>query len=368
MASIKVRGNKLSLRYYDKLTGKKVDRALGLPNTKEGLRIAKEQMKLFDANLLDKYYSTNKIIKNRLSIEEAAKIFSEVKKHSAGTITILSLALKHLRAATNKKFVADLDRMDFRKFSIYLSKFMTEEKEKYITDPVTKEKTKGFTPAKPLSANSKSIYSRALRNFFGWLKEEKYIKDNLVIIEKGEKKQVEIIPDIVFSKIKDYLWHQNKNGFYFVRMLELTGLRKSSAISLIWEQVDFEQKNLCVKNVKKGRDFIFPLTDEIISLLEEIGIKDTGKILPYKSDNLAFWYRAQRELRLEKIYGLHQIRKSFISKLVNDGIAISDVATLADHMSFQTTQQYYVKANVNRLRSLLNKNSAPQTAPQVGNN
>jgi site-specific recombinase XerD len=349
MASIKVRGNKLTLRYYNKLTGKKVDRALHLPNTKEGLRIAKEQKKLFEANILDKYYSTNRIIKNRLSFDEAAQIFSEVKKHSDGTITIIALAIKHLKEATKKNYVTDLDRMDFRKLSLYLSKYMSKK-------------------GKPLSANSKSIYSRSLRNFFGWLKEEKYVNDNFVIIEKGEKKQVEIIPDIVFSKIKDYLCNQNKNGFYFVRMLELTGLRKSSALNMAWEQVNYEQKNLCVKNVKKNRDFIFPLTDEIISLLKEIGIKETGKIFQYSSDNLAFWYRAQRELKIEKVYGLHQIRKSFISKLVNDGMAISDVATLADHKSMQTTQQYYVKTNIDRLRSLLNKNSAPKIAPQDGNN
>jgi len=323
MASIIVRGKRLYLRHWDKAIEKNIDKALGLKNDREGMRKAKEIKKLFEANLLDKYHSINTIIKNRITIEEAAKLFSEVKKHSSGTKTVIDLAIKHLIAATEKKYITDLNRMDFRKFSIYLS----------------------------------SIYSRALRNLFGWLAAEKMVKENLVILEKGESKPIKIIPDVDFTEIKTYLWNHNKNGYYFVRMLELTGLRKSSAIVLTWEQVDFEQKNLCVKNVKKNRDFIFPLTDEIISLLKEIGIKETGKIFPYKSDNLAFWYRAQRELKIEPVYGLHQIRKTFISKMVDDGIQLSDVAKLADHRSVQTTQNYYVKTNVERLRLLLNKNS-----------
>ena len=361
MAQIISRNNKLYLRYYDKITGKKKDKALGLSNNRDGLRLAKEQKKLFEANLLEKYYSLNTIIKNRLSIDEAAEIFHEVKKHAAGTMEVMKLAIGHLKEATGKKYVADLDRMDFRKFSVYLSKYISKDK--------VNKKTEVVTQGKLLSANTKSIYSRSLRNFFGWLKSEKYVKENHVILEKGETKQIEIIPDIVFSEIKSYLWNLNKNGYYFVRLLELTGLRKSSALSLRWEQIDFEKKVLLIDNIKKNRQFIFPLTEEIILLLTEIGIQSFGKIFTYTSDGLHFWYRAQEKLNIKKPYGLHQIRKTFISNLVNDGVLLSDVATLADHRSIQTTQQYYVKSNIERLRLLLDgKKPSPQPSPQMVRN
>lgn len=348
MAQIIVRGKKLSLRYYDKMTSKKLVIALHLENDREGMRKAKEQKKLFEANLLDKYYSINTMVKNQLTIDEAAALFSEVKKHSPNTVTGTNLAIKHLKIATGKKYITELTQLDFQKFSLYLSK------------------ATGLY-GKPFSQNSKSIYSKALRNMFRWLKAGKYVQESYVINEKPEAKPIETIPDIEFNQIKEYLYLNNKNGFYFIRMLELTGLRKSSALALTWEQIDFQNNIICIENVKKKRNFIFPLTKEIVLLLKEIGIKETGKVFAYSKDGLKFWDRVQVRVGLNKKYGLHQIRKTFISKMANSGFSLYDVATLADHRSIQTTYQYYAKSNIDRLRSLIDENCTPNV-PLIGNN
>ncbi len=345
MASIIVRGNKLYLRYYDKVVGTKKDKALSLPNNREGLRKAKERKKLFEANLLDKYYSLESMIKNRMTIDEAASMFSEIKKHSKGTIKAVRLAKTHLVNATKKRYVADFDRLDFMKFSKYLSSIENN--------------------GKKLSQNSKSIYSRTLKSMFNWLKEANLVKHNYVVIEKSENKQIETIPEEVFENIKKHLMDTNKNGYYFIKLLELTGLRRSSAIALMWEQIDFENKNICIENVKKDRKFIFPLTDNIISLLKEMGPKATGKVFVYSKNGLKFWYRAQDKVGITKYYGLHQIRKTFISKLANSGVSLYDVATLADHRSIQTTYKFYAKNNIERLRNVLNEKASPQTSPQI---
>ncbi len=347
MATIIARNNKLYLRYYDKITGTKKDKALGLQNNREGLRLAKEQKKLFEANLLDKYYSLNTMVKNRMSIDEAAALFSEVKKHSKSTITGILLAIKHLKTATKKYYLTDLDRADFQRFSIYLSKTIGKN-------------------GKPFSPNSKNIYSRSLRNMFTWLKAEKYVNENFVILEKGEVKQLEVIPLETLELIKTHLFHKNKKAYYFIRMLELTGLRKSSALALSWEQIDFQSNIITIDNVKKNRKFIFPLTNDILSLLKEMGIQKEGRIFGYSSDGLKFWYRVQDKLGFKKYYGLHQIRKTFISTLANSGISLYDVATLADHRSIQTTYKYYAKSNIERLKNLLDgEKPSPQPSPQT---
>jgi len=348
MASIIVRGNKLSLRYYDKQTGTKQTIALHLPNNRAGMREATQQKKLIEANLLDKYYSTDKIIKNKLSIDEAAALFSEVKKHSKSTVTGTNLAVKHLKIATKKEYVTDLTQADFQKFSLYLSKVIGGNGKKF-------------------SPNTKSIYSRSLSNMFTWLKAGKYVNENHVISEKGEVKQIETIPEVEIEQIKNYLYMNNKNAYYFIRILELTGLRKSSALALTWEQIDYETEIISIENVKKNRTFIFPLTKEILSLLEEMGIKKEGKVFAYSKDGLKFWDRVQKRLGLQKKYGLHQIRKTFISKLANSGVSLYDVATLADHRNIQTTFKYYAKSNISRLKDVLDNQTVPQTVPQMGN-
>ena len=336
MASIIVRGNKLYIRHWDRIKGKNIDQATGLSNNREGQRIANQQKKLFEADLLDKYYSINTIIKNKLSIDEAAALFSEVKKHSPNTIAGIQYAINHLKLATKKNYVTDLERLDFQKFNLYLQKTIGKN-------------------GKPFSQNTKAIYSTSLRVLFEWLAKEKYVKGNYVIIEKSEAKQIETIPEETFQIIKEHLFKNNRTAYNVIRIMELTGLRKSSALSLTWDQIDFTNKTICIENVKKKRTFIFPLTGEIISLLKEMGVKGSGKIFAYSKDGMKFWDRVQKRLDLPEKYGLHQIRKTFISKLANSGVSLYDVATLADHRNIQTTYKYYAKSNIERLRKVLDE-------------
>ncbi|MDP1995272.1 MAG: hypothetical protein Q8K40_08525 [Ignavibacteria bacterium] len=67
---------------------------------------------------------------------------------------------------------------------------------------------------------------------------------------------------------------------------------------------------------------------------------------------MKFWYRYQRALEFEKIYGLHQIRKTFISRLVNEKYSLYDVAVHEDPRSIKTTLKHYTKANIGKISSL----------------
>lgn len=111
---------------------------------------------------------------------------------------------------------------------------------------------------------------------------------------------------------------------------------------------------IAADNVKKDRMFEFPLTDDLINLFTEMKVKNEGKVFKYTKNGLKFWYRYQRALKFPKIYGLHKIRKTFISRLVNKNYSLYDVAVLADHKSIKTTLKHYTKANINRIREQLN--------------
>ena len=180
------------------------------------------------------------------------------------------------------------------------------------------------------------------------------IGENPIENIKIEIKPIEIIPPKEFQQLLEYAKSRNKEAYDFIKFLELTGFRKSSALDLRWEQINFKEKIIVAENVKKDRMFEFPLTDDLIKLFEGMKIRTEGKVFSYGKDGLKFWYRYQRALAFPKVYGLHQIRKTFISRLVNEKYTLYDVAILADHRSITTTMKHYSKANINRIREQLN--------------
>lgn len=132
------------------------------------------------------------------------------------------------------------------------------------------------------------------------------------------------------------------------------------ALSLKWEDIDWVNGFITASNVKKDREFFFPITDDLERLLNEIGVKKTGKVFNYTNSEIRFFRRLQDSLLknkdgplISKRYTLHQLRKTFITKLLEHGIPIHTVKALADHSNIQTTINYYAAVNVKKLKEEL---------------
>ena len=329
MAKIVNREGMLYLVFYDaeKRYSSKV--SLKLKDTRENRKIANEMKKKYEAELIPVYKLQNK--------KEVIPKFSELyekflheRNYKKSTLSIFSDAKKILLEALGDKEIDEYKAED----NISLRECFQ---------------------AKGHCQNTQSIRVRALRSFFYWCVKRKIIGENPIEGIKEEFKPVEIIPAAEFHELLTYTKSRNKSAYHFIKFLELTGFRKSTALELSWEQINFDEKIIIADNVKKDRIFEFPLTDDLIELFKEMGIKKEGKIFQYKKDGLKFWDRYQTALKFPHHYGLHQIRKTFISKLVNENYSIYDVAVLADHRSIKTTLKHYTKANINRIREQLNK-------------
>lgn len=331
MAKVVNREGMLYLVFYDaeKRYSSKV--SLKLKDTRENRKIANEIKKKYEAELIPVYKLQNK--------KEVIPKFSEVyekflseKVYRKSTLALFDDVKKIIIRILGDKKITEYDADD----NLALREYYNE---------------KGH------SQNSQSIRNRMLRCFFNWCVKRKMISENPIENIKIEIKPIEIIPPDQLGKLLAYAKSRNKEAYYFIKFLELTGFRRSSALELKWEQINFSEKIIVADNVKKDRMFEFPLTDELISLFAEMKVKQAGRVFNYKKDGLKFWYRYQRALEFEKIYGLHQIRKTFISRLVNEKYSLYDVAVLADHRSIKTTLKHYTKANIGRIREQLNGKS-----------
>ena len=69
----------------------------------------------------------------------------------------------------------------------------------------------------------------------------------------------------------------------YIQLLLFTGLRKTEAATLCWEQVNFKDGSLIVLDTKNRKDFAIPFSDYIINLLQEHrenSAQKTGYIFP----------------------------------------------------------------------------------------
>ncbi len=326
MASIRKRGNILWIRYYDKVSGKERAFSTKLPPTREGYVEARKMLKQFESketlNIGFDHFTTS------ITIQEGLEEFLSIKALKPNTIRLYKLAVNVLIYICGDKKIGGYNQTDYKKLVLGFKK-------------------------KNLSQNTQGIYTAHLHGLFNYFVECKYIQENFIKTIQRKVKLKETIDDRDLQVILDRLKDHNKQQYNFILFLLITGFRISTAVALDWKNIDWVNGYIITPNVKRSRDFFFPLTNDIRYLLHHIGIKKDGKIFDYSINGLRFFSRVQRRLIegniIQKEYSLHQLRKIFITKLLEKGISIHKVRALADHTDIKTTLNYYASVNVKQV-------------------
>lgn len=133
---------------------------------------------------------------------------------------------------------------------------------------------------------------------------------------------------------------------FAIRLLLLTGARKSEILKARWENVRLDQRLLTVPLSKSGRPRHIPLSDEAIAVIRAIPHQPGNPWLfpghaPGKplSDLYQFWNKLRRELGLADVR-IHDLRHTFASFLVNAGHSLYEVQKLLGHGDPRTTMRY----------------------------
>lgn len=137
---------------------------------------------------------------------------------------------------------------------------------------------------------------------------------------------------------------------YIVSFLLMTGARRSEALNAKWEHIDYNSKTWLVPVAKSGQPRHILLSDAAIAVLDRLRSETffdrynpyvfpnpkTG--LPYKC-LYTKWKLAREAAGLPNLR-LHDLRHSYASTLVNNGVSLYDVQQLLGHRSITTTQRY----------------------------
>ena len=129
-------------------------------------------------------------------------------------------------------------------------------------------------------------------------------------------------------------------------LLLLTGGRRNEITQAKWEYINWERRTLLVPLSKSGKPRAIALNAQALALLRAIPrLNDNPYIFPSPvngkpSASLFFpWDRIRKRAGLKDVR-LHDLRHSYASFLVNQGISLYVVQGLLGHAHSRTTQRY----------------------------
>ena len=143
--------------------------------------------------------------------------------------------------------------------------------------------------------------------------------------------------------------HPNQSAANAIRLLILTGARRSEVLSATWDQFDFE-RGVWTKpsaHTKQKRTEHVPLSAAALSLLSQMyettgegsylfpGNKPGSHLVEIKR----FWFSVCQIADIENAR-IHDLRHTFASHLVSSGHGLPLVGRLLGHTQPQTTQRY----------------------------
>lgn len=157
------------------------------------------------------------------------------------------------------------------------------------------------------------------------------------------------LKDKELQKLYDVLdCYQDQKVANLIRLLILTGARKNEALSATWDQFDLE-KGVWTKpsHATKGKKMEhIPISPQAVSLLQKMAAESTSPYLfpgrvPGKHliDPKNAWNTIRKQAGFPD-FRIHDIRHTYASHLVSNGLSLSIVGKLLGHTQISTTQRY----------------------------
>ena len=133
-----------------------------------------------------------------------------------------------------------------------------------------------------------------------------------------------------------------------IALLALTGARSGEILAARWNDIDLQRGLLTVPRSKAGRPHHVPLSTGAVQVLmaqrqrsHGHDVVFPGKVVGKSLSTLRHvWVRVKKAAGLPTDLRIHDLRHSFASALVNQGISLHEVGTILGHSQLSTTRRY----------------------------
>jgi len=211
-----------------------------------------------------------------------------------------------------------------------------------------------------ISNTSMNDYTRALKASLRRALKAGYINSDPF---KGMKQVREETKDVIFWRNEElYCFFNSIHCCQWIKDLAklslMTGMRRGEAANLLWENVDLEEMSIAITNsevhkTKFNKTRILPINNEMVQILEEIrernklnGIESKFVITDEKGNNVD-GDRIQKKVskivqneQMRKGLSFHSFRKTFATKMRNNGAPNYVVGNFLGHTDIRTTNKY----------------------------
>ena len=132
-----------------------------------------------------------------------------------------------------------------------------------------------------------------------------------------------------------------------IKMMILTGARKSEVLNATFDQFDLinHNRNKPYNFTKQRRTHTVPMSNKVIEIVKLLRKQQSGKYLfaNYKGqpmqDIKKKWQKIRLDIKMPNLR-MHDLRHSFASFMVNKGIPVRLISELLGHSNIQTTLRY----------------------------
>jgi len=131
------------------------------------------------------------------------------------------------------------------------------------------------------------------------------------------------------------------------------GLRKNEALSLQWNDLDFENNHIRLRatNTKTEREKIAPLTERTKTELFKLkDLNEDTMIFPFKDFKRSFAI-AKKIAQIEDLQN-RDLRRTAITRWQELGVVMWIAGKLAGHAKPQTTMKHYTATDIDMVRDI----------------
>lgn len=121
-----------------------------------------------------------------------------------------------------------------------------------------------------------------------------------------------------------------------------TGMRRGEILNLTWKDVDFMRRLVRVMKSKNGEKKSIPMSQTVLMTLKGVGkvVDISGKVFPISVRSLREAFGKTLDKAGIKDFHFHDLRHTFATRLVQNGVDLYKVKELLGHKTIVMTMRY----------------------------
>lgn len=132
-----------------------------------------------------------------------------------------------------------------------------------------------------------------------------------------------------------------------------TGGRRGELLTLVWDRIDLPDGRVTFVKTKGKRDRVVFINPDVVAMLRRLQartIREGGPFIGMSGDLSRQWRRVRDKAGITDL-SIHDLRRTYVTRLIRTGVPLPTVQRLAGHSNIKTTIEYYNRIDEDDLRA-----------------